>query len=374
LALVTQTLEVQPRRETQQTIVYSNFRHNLLSHKLLMTTAIVILNWNGEKYLQQFLPILIENTALSDVEIIVADNASTDPSLSVLEEKFPTIKTIVLDRNYGFAGGYNEALAQIDAEYYVLLNSDVEVTPGWLEPLINYMNGYKNVAACQPKIHSFFKRNHFEHAGAAGGYIDRFGFPFCRGRILGTAEEDKGQYDSVADIFWATGACFVVRSNIYWQVGGLDEEFFAHMEEIDFCWRLKSRGHRIACVPDSTVFHIGGGTLNVENPHKTYLNFRNNLLMLYKNLPTKLLKKTMFWRFIFDYMAAVQLFITGKPKNAVSVFKARSDFKRMQPHFEDKRKENILYSTSDNQSDIFQQSIVIEYYLKGKKTFSSLIK
>ncbi len=339
-----------------------------------MTTAIVILNWNGEKYLEQFLPILIENTTTSDAEIIVADNASTDSSLALLKDKFPSIRTIVLNKNYGFAGGYNEALAQIDAEYYILLNSDIEVTPGWLTPLITYMNEHKDVAACQPKIHSFVKRTHFEHAGAAGGYIDRFGFPFCRGRILGVAEEDNGQYDKIADVFWATGACFVVRSNVYWKVGGLDDLFFAHMEEIDLCWRLKSRAYRIVCVPESTVFHIGGGTLSAESPHKTYLNFRNNLLMLYKNLPAKLLKKTMFWRFIFDYLAALQLFATGKPKNAISVFKARADFKRMRPSFEEKRKENILYSTSDNQSDIFQKSIVVEFYLKGKKTFHALMK
>jgi len=338
-----------------------------------MSTAIVILNWNGEKYLQQFLPVLIENTSMSDVEIIVADNASTDSSMTILKDKFPTIRTIQLDKNYGFAGGYNKALTQIVADYYVLLNSDVEVTSGWLKPLIDYMNKHEDVAACQPKIRSFYQRTHFEHAGAAGGFIDRFGFPFCRGRIFGIVEEDKGQYNNVMDIFWATGACLVVRSSIFWKVGGLDDEFFAHMEEIDLCWRLKSRGYRVVCVPESIVYHIGGGTLNVENPHKTYLNFRNNLLMLYKNLPTKLLKKTMFWRFIFDYSAAFQLFITGKTANAKSVFKARKDFKTMQPRFENKRIENILNSTTNNESDIFQKSIVLNYYLKGKKTYNSLI-
>ena len=337
-----------------------------------MTTAVVILNWNGEKYLEQFLPILIENTKLSGSEIIIADNASTDSSLLILQEKFPGIRTVVLDKNYGFAGGYNKALAQIEADYYVLLNSDVEVMPNWLEPLITYMDKHADVAACQPKIRSYFNRKYFEHAGAAGGYIDRFGFPFCRGRVLGTAEEDKGQYDNITDVFWATGACLLVRSKTFWNVGGLDDDFFAHMEEIDLCWRLKSRGYRIVCIPESTVFHVGGGTLNVENPYKTYLNFRNNLLMLYKNLPAKLLKDTMFWRMIFDYIAAIQLFVTGKPKNAISVFKARSDFKRMQPNFEEKRKQNILYSTSDNYSDILQKSIVIEYFLKGRKTFDSL--
>ena len=337
-----------------------------------MQTAVVILNWNGEKYLQQFLPILIKYTNNPDTEIIVADNASTDSSVSMLKEQFPTVKTIVLDKNYGFAGGYNKALALIEADYYVLLNSDVEVTQNWLEPIINYMVEHEDVAACQPKILSYYNRTHFEHAGAAGGYIDKFGFPFCRGRVLGISEEDLGQYDTISDIFWATGACMVVRSETYWKVGGLDDDFFAHMEEIDLCWRLKSRGYRAVCIPECTVFHIGGGTLNVESPHKTYLNFRNNLLMLYKNLPAKALKKILFWRFVFDYAAALQLFITGKPQNAFSVFKARKDYKMMLPNFEEKRKENILYSTTENPTEILPKSIVLNYYLRGKKTFSSL--
>jgi len=339
-----------------------------------MSTAIVILNWNGEKYLQQFLPVLIEHTTLPGVEIIVSDNASTDSSLSLLKDKFPTIRTIVFDKNYGFAGGYNKALALLEADYFVLLNSDVEVTPGWLNPLLEYMDMHEKVAACQPKILSYANRSTFEHAGAAGGYIDRFGFPFCRGRVLGLAEEDKGQYDSITDIFWATGACLLIRSNLYRKVGGLDDEFFAHMEEIDLCWRLKSRGYRIVCIPDSSVFHVGGGALDYESPHKTYLNFRNNLLMLYKNLPARLLEKTMRWRTVFDYAAAVQLFITGKPKNALSVFRARRDFKNMQPAFEEKRKQNILYATSDNKQNILQKSIVLEYYLKGKKTYQEIME
>jgi len=339
-----------------------------------MSVAIVILNWNGENYLQKFLPILIDNSLIPGVEIIVADNASTDTSLSLLKDKFPTIRTIVFDKNYGFAGGYNKALAEVEADYFVLLNSDVEVTPGWLNPILAYMDGHEKVAACQPKILSYANRSKFEHAGAAGGYIDRFGFPFCRGRILGLAEEDKGQYNTITDIFWATGACLMIRSNLFWKAGGLDDEFFAHMEEIDLCWRLKSRGYRIVCIPESSVFHVGGGALNYESPHKTYLNFRNNLLMLYKNLPPRLLEKTMYWRFVFDYAAAFQLFITGKPKNAISVFKARRDYKNMQPVFEEKRKQNILYATSDNKQDILQKSIVLEYYLKGKKTYQAIME
>ena len=338
------------------------------------TTAIVILNWNGEKYLQQFLPVLIKNTTLEGSKIIVADNASTDASLAIMTEKFLDIQTIVLEKNYGFAGGYNRALAQIKADYFVLLNSDVEVTPNWLEPLIKYLSENEDVAACQPKILSYNKKKYFEHAGAAGGFIDKFGFPFCRGRILGLAEEDKNQYDNTIDIFWATGACLVIRAEVYKKVGGLDDDFFAHMEEIDMCWRLKSRGYRIVCIPESKVFHIGGGTLNVESPHKTYLNFRNNLLMLYKNLPDNILQKTLFWRFIFDYIAALQLFITGKTKNALSVIKARKDFKRMLPNFESKRKENLQLSKANNQPLILQKSIVLNYYLKGRKTYQDLME
>jgi len=339
-----------------------------------MTTAIVILNWNGEKYLQQFLPVLIENTNIKGVDIIVADNASTDASLQVLKKNFPTIRTIVLDKNYGFAGGYNKALEQVEADYFVLLNSDVEVTVNWLQPMLEYLNTHKEVAACQPKIRSYYQQTSFEHAGAAGGYIDRYGFPFCRGRMLGYAEEDKGQYDTITDIFWATGACLLIRSEVYRKVGGLDDDFFAHMEEIDLCWRMKSRGYRIVCVPESVVYHVGGGALGYESPYKTYLNFRNNLLMLYKNLPVELLDKTMKLRFIFDCVAALQLFISGKPKNASGVFKARRDFKKMLPDFVTKRKENMLNSTNDMTTSIFQKSIILEYYLKGKKTFSELMK
>lgn len=337
-----------------------------------MTTAIVILNWNGEKYLQKFLPILTKFTPDPDIEIIVADNASTDSSLQVMRNYFPEIRTIVLDRNYGFAGGYNKALEQVEADYYVLLNSDVEVTDNWLLPLLDFMNENESVAACQPKIRSYFNRNSFEHAGASGGFIDQFGFPFCRGRVFGVVEEDKGQYDDNVDVFWATGACLMVRSKVFWKVGGLDSEFFAHMEEIDLCWRLKSRGYRVVCVPGSVVYHIGGGTLHVDSPHKIYLNFRNNLLLLYKNLPTDLLRRTMFWRRFFDYSAAFQFVLTGKFQNAKSVFRARSDYKKMLPDFLEKRNENILYSTNLNIVEIYLSSIVFEYFLRNKKTYSSL--
>jgi len=337
-----------------------------------MKVAIVILNWNGEKYLNQFLPVLLENTRIEDVEIVVADNASTDGSLLLLKDKFPAVRTVLLDKNYGFAGGYNKALAQIEAEYFVLLNSDVEVTENWLTPMLQYLDLNKDVAACQPKIRAYHNRQYFEHAGASGGFIDYLGYPFCRGRVFGNVEEDKGQYDDVVDVFWATGACMMIRSEVYSKVGGLDDEFFAHMEEIDLCWRLNARGYRIVCVPQSTVFHVGGGTLNVEHPRKTYLNFRNNLLMLYKNLPQNALKEVLFWRSILDYLAAFQLFVSGKPKNAISVFKARSDFKKMMPDFDEKRKENILYATRTHCDEMLQKSLIVDYYLKRNKTYTEL--
>ena len=337
-----------------------------------MKVAIVILNWNGEKYLNQFLPILLENTRVEDVEIVVADNASTDGSLSLLKDKFPAVRTVLLDKNYGFAGGYNKALAQIEAEYFVLLNSDVEVTENWLSPMLQYLEQNKDVAASHPKIRAYHNRQYFAHAGASGGFIDKFGYPFCRGRVFGNVEEDKGQYDGVVDVFWATGACLMIRSEVYTKVGGLDDEFFAHMEEIDLCWRLNARGYRIVCIPQSTVFHVGGGTLHVEHPRKTYLNFRNNLLMLYKNLPQNALKEVLFWRSILDYLAALQLFISGKPKNAISVFKARSDFKKMMPDFDDKRKENVLYATRTHCDEMLQKSLLVDYYLRRNKTYTQL--
>ncbi len=339
-----------------------------------MTVSIVILNWNGEKFLKQFLPVLIENTKEENIEIVVADNGSTDNSIQYIKTSLPEVRTILLDKNYGFAGGYNKALSEIKAEYFILLNSDVEVTKFWLQPMLSYMNQHKEIAACQPKILSYSNRNNFEHAGASGGFIDKYGFPFCRGRIFSEVEADNGQYDSIIDIFWASGACLMIRSDIFKKVGGFDDEFFAHMEEIDLCWRLKNRGYRVVCIPESTVYHVGGGTLNAEHPYKTYLNFRNNLLMLYKNLPTISLKKTLKHRFWFDNIAALQMLITGKPKNALNVLKARKDFKNSVSKFEEKRNNNLLYSTNMNHPEMFQKSIVLSYYLFRKKKFSGLFK
>ena len=251
-----------------------------------MKVAVVILNWNGKSFLEKFLPSVFACNS-SYAEIIVADNASTDDSVSFLKSKYPQIKIIQNSSNGGFAKGYNDALKLVEAEYYVLLNSDVEVTPNWIDSVIQLMDTDKSIAACQPKIRAFDDKKSFEYAGAGGGFIDKYGYPFCRGRILDTLEEDKGQYNDVREVFWATGACLFVRSECYHKVNGFDEDFFAHMEEIDLCWRLKNLGYKIMYSPNSTVFHVGGGTLNKTSPKKTYLNFRNNLILLCKNHPPK---------------------------------------------------------------------------------------
>lgn len=249
-----------------------------------MKTAVVILNWNTEDFLAKFLPGLLASTEGMDAEVIVADNASTDGSRALLAARFPSVRTLLLDRNYGFTGGYNRALAQVEAEYYVLINSDIEVSPDWLGPLVEWMDSHPDCGACGPKLHSWYERDLFEYAGAAGGMIDRFGYPFCRGRILGKVQRDTGQYDKPVDVFWATGACLMVRSSVWKALGGLDDRFFAHMEEIDLCWRMQLAGWRVSVVPSSLVWHIGGGTLPASSPRKLQLNYRNNLLMLENNL------------------------------------------------------------------------------------------
>lgn len=337
-----------------------------------MKIAVVILNWNGIDYLRQFLPAVIERSNIPDVEIIVADNASTDGSVEMMRVEFPKVRILVLDQNYGFAGGYNKALQQVEAEYFILLNSDVEVAHDWLKPLVQYMDTHPETAACQPKILSWYRKSHFEHAGASGGYIDFLGYPFCRGRVLAECEMDEGQYDDIREVFWATGACLMIRSAVFHAVGGLDDDFFAHMEEIDLCWRIKSRGMGIVCIPESKVFHVGGGTLNVESPRKTYLNFRNNLLLLYKNLPDSSLNHVLFVRWVLDYVAAFQLIVTGKPKNGLAVFSARRDFVRMKKDFEQKRADNLSSATVHAIPQVLNKSIIFSYYLKGIKKYSRL--
>lgn len=304
-----------------------------------MKCSVVILNWNGAQMLRRYLPSVVEHTHADGVEIVVADNGSTDDSIEVLKD-FPTIRVIELKQNYGFAQGYNLALEHIDAEYVVLLNSDVEVKSDWLEPLLAYMDSHPSVAAVQPKILSAERRSFFEHAGAAGGYLDCLGYPYCRGRVLGKVEEDKGQYDTEAEVFWTSGACMCARTCIYKELGGLDEHFFAHMEEIDLCWRMLSRGYQLYCLPESVVYHVGGGSLGYESPKKTYLNFRNNQLMLYKNLFGWRYYGVFVVRAMLDYVAALQMFVTGKKQNGKAIIEARRDFYKMVHLYRGLRREN----------------------------------
>lgn len=292
-------------------------------------TAIIILNWNGAQMLRTYLPSVIAHT--KGAEIIVADNGSTDDSLEVLAKEFPSVKTIVLDTNYGFAEGYNKAIAQVESEYVVLLNSDVEVTEGWLSPLLDYMTAHPEVAAVQPKIRAWRERDRFEHAGAAGGFLSWLGYPYCRGRRFGRVEQDHGQYDTIAEIDWTTGACMCVRTSVYKEYGGLDAAFFAHQEEIDLCWRMRNKGWKLACIPQSVVYHLGGGSLSYDNPRKTFLNFRNNLLMIYKNRRFPWIVLTL--RFFLDYAAAAMFLATGKKGSAKAVYEARKEYKRMRKNY-----------------------------------------
>ncbi len=329
-------------------------------------TAVVILNWNGRSYLERFLPMLIDRTP--NAEVIVADNASSDDSVDFMKQFYPEITLIINDANYGFAGGYNAALKQVDADYYVLLNSDIEVGEHWLEPLLETMESDNTIAACQPKIMDYYNRNMFEYAGAAGGFIDKNGFPFCRGRIFNTIEEDTGQYDDFRDIFWASGACLFVRADVYHQLGGLDFDFFAHMEEIDFCWRLHNHGKRVVFVPQSKVYHIGGGTLPKKSSRKTYLNFRNNYLLLYKNLPKGKVFMTLTKRLFIDWIAAFTFLIQGNVNDFAAVFKAQMNTYFSFFKHTSKRKLNPGFSLNY----IYPRSIIFEYHLKKKKKFSQL--
>ena len=333
--------------------------------------SVVILNWNGVGMLQKFLPKVVEYSVNQGVEICVADNASTDESVSYLQANFPNVRLIVLDKNYGFAEGYNRALEQVEAEYVVLLNSDVEVSLHWLEPLVEYMDAHPEVAACQPKIRSERNKEYFEYAGAAGGYLDKYGYPFCRGRIFDVVEKDEGQYDTVSSVFWATGAALFIRLKDYQEAGGLDGRFFAHMEEIDLCWRLRSRGRGIACIPQSVVYHVGAATLKKENPRKTFLNFRNNLLMLYKNLPEKELKHVMFVREVLDCVAALVFLLKGEKEAAKAVLQARKEFGRIRPEYESSRTENLANSVTDAIPEKVSYSILWKFHVCGKKVFSA---
>ena len=333
-----------------------------------MDAAIVILNWNGRNFLEKFLPSLVATTPKDNFFLVVADNGSTDDSCQWLKANYPNIQLIEFDQNYGFTGGYNRAFKQIDADYYILLNSDIELTPGWCQTLIDFMEDNPDVGICQPKVLSYSNKDHFEYAGASGGFIDSFGYPFCRGRILKNLEKDSGQYDEPMEVFWATGACMAVQSSLYHHLGGLDDHFFAHMEEIDFCWRAKLLGFQVWVVPQSVVYHVGGGCLPNNSPRKLYLNFRNNLLMLYKNLPGNIRWRTIFVRQILDSCSAMVYLITGQWSYFKAVLKAHKDFRKIK-----KDLEPSVFLEEMNDNGHLSGSILARYFLsRGTLTFDKL--
>lgn len=331
-------------------------------------TAVVILNYNGESYLRQFLPSVIQYSA--DADIIVADNGSTDQSLSVLEKEFPQVKIIRLNDNYGYCGGYNRALKQVGADYYVLLNSDIEVTPGWLKPMVALLDNNPGIGAVQPKIISFHNKKLFEYAGAAGGFIDSLGYPFCRGRIFDYVEEDHGQYNDEIPIFWATGACLLIRSSVYHQFNGLDEDFFAHMEEIDLCWKMHRANYQVYYCGYSTIYHVGAGTLGYNNPRKTYLNFRNGLALLIKHMDNHELWWKLPLRLTLDGVAAMLYLLKRQPANFQAVLKAHhyimfKTFGRVLM----KRKQLLHNYPAYDRKAIYNGSILFRYFIRGKKTY-----
>lgn len=335
----------------------------------LTKVAVVILNWNGRKFLETFLPALLAHSQ-QDAELIIADNASSDDSVAFLQQHYPGLRIIQNRENGGFSKGYNEALAQVDAEYFILLNSDIEVTENWINPVIALMDSDKSIAACQPKILSYYEREFFEYAGAAGGYIDKYGYPFCRGRVFQDLEKDEGQYNTVTEIFWATGACMFVRADLYREFGGLDNDFFAHMEEIDFCWRMKNYGYKIMYCPDSKVYHVGGGTLPKISWRKTYLNFRNNLILLYKNLPKRRMPEVFLVRFFLDTLASFKFLVEGGFNDFMAVSRAYISFYSSFTRNKIKRK-RIKHRRV---GQIYRRSLVLDYYLRGIKLFSQLNK
>jgi GT2 family glycosyltransferase len=333
--------------------------------------AIVILNFNGRHFLEKFLPVVLEHH--EGYPVIVADNASTDDSVAWLQAQYPQVRTIVLPQNTGYAGGYNEALRQVEAEYYVLLNSDVAVTENWIEPVLEQFDTWPRLAATQPKIRAYYQRNSFEYAGASGGFLDALGYPFCRGRVFDTLEVDQGQYNEPRQVFWATGACLFVRSAAFWEVGGFDADFFAHMEEIDFCWRLHHRGYDVAVCPQSTVYHVGGGTLPKSNPKKTFLNFRNSLAMLYKNAPEKNLFGRILLRLLLDGLAGVQFLLRRQWRDCWAIIQAHGSFYEQWGRWKQKR---AAVQAAVVQADLskvwYQGSIVKAYFFQKIRHFSDL--
>ena len=339
----------------------------------MVKTAVVILNWNGLKFLRMFLSDVIRHTADTDTEICVADNGSTDESPEWLASEFKNIRLIRLDKNHGFAQGYNLALEQINAQYFVLLNSDIEVTEGWLKPLVTFLDSNHDVASCQPKILSYHRKDYFEYAGAAGGFLDKYGYPLCRGRILSKVEKDTGQYNSQSDIFWSTGACMIVRSDAWKRCGGFDPDFFAHMEEIDLCWRFHKAGYRVSFVPGSTVYHVGGGTLPYNSPFKTYLNFRNSLFLIYKNLPERDFKNILIKRKFLDGIAAIFFLVKGQFSSSWAVLKAHFDYYKSIDRLKKKRIAVKAIGDRDPEGLLLNKCVVFEFYIRKRKTFDSII-
>jgi GT2 family glycosyltransferase len=339
----------------------------------MIRTAVIILNWNGIGFLKKFLPSVVNLSLNRDTEIYIADNGSTDGSAEWVDENFRDIRLIRLERNLGFSAGYNSAIEKIDAQYYVLLNSDIEVTQGWLDPLISCLEENPVVASCQPKILSYRRKDHFEYAGAAGGFIDKYGYPLCRGRVITEVEKDKGQYDTPADIFWSTGACMAVRSEAWKKCGGFDPDFFAHMEEIDLCWRFHRAGYRVRFVPGSVVYHVGGGSLPYNSPFKTFLNFRNSLFLLYKNLPQKNFRRKMLIRMILDGVAAVFFLSKGQFRSVISVWNAHMGFYKRLKKLKVERVNVKTLGCNEPAELILNKCIVFEFYIRGRKTFQSLM-
>jgi GT2 family glycosyltransferase len=333
-------------------------------------TAVVILNWNGLRFLQEFLPSVVEHSV--GCEVIVADNASTDGSIEFLKAHFPQVRLILLQENYGFCEGYNKALRQVEAKFYVLLNSDVAVTPGWTASIVGLMESDANIAVCQPKIKAQQHPVMFEYAGAGGGMLDALGYPYCRGRLFEALEADHGQYDDVEEIFWATGACMFVRADVFHAIGGLEPAFFAHMEEIDFCWRVKSAGYKVMYNGHSHVFHLGGGTLHKSNPRKTFLNFRNGLALLYKNLPSQELIPSVSVRVLLDWIAALRMVLAGQARDAKAVLEAHRDLLRNISYWRSRRKAQQPKGSFPYMKGVYKGSIVWAHFIRQKKTSGEL--
>lgn len=333
--------------------------------------AVVILNWNGKSFLEKFLPNVLKYS--DDAQIIVADNQSTDDSVEFLKNKYPQVSIIINPSNDGFAQGYNLALKQVNAEYYVLLNSDVEVTENWLHPIIQLMDPNPKIAACQPKILDYNHKTKFEYAGAAGGFMDKYGYPFCRGRIFNVLEEDKGQYNDAVEVFWSTGACMFVRAEAFWKVGGFDGDYFAHMEEIDVCWRMKNIGYQIYVEPKSVIYHVGGGTLNKLSPKKTFLNFRNNLITLTKNASPRFLFFKIIYRMILDGVAAFKFLFEGNGEHFFAVIKAHFSFYKHLPSTLKKRDDmRLMEEFKDSTTGVYEKNIVFMHFVKKVKHYNEL--